>query len=307
MDGHLKSALTLVLGATVVVCLEAAPRYSAWAPAVSIGPVVDPTETDDGLPCLSKDGRSLFFTSNRVATGSQGRYDIWVTRWDEETLAWGAPVDLGPNINSPLGDFAPTLSRDQHWLFFASNRAGGFGRRDLYASYRDHTDDDLAWGPAVNLGPVVNSAADEIGATYFENDDAGRPQLFFATDRSGISRIYVAEMDESGHFGTPVPVPGLSSPEGEGTPAIRHDGLELFFSSRRAGGFGDFDIWVVTRDTVFDPWSEPLNVGPHVNTPTFDAGPAISSDGLRLFFFHSDTTPGPGELRVCTRAKIDGK
>ncbi|MGB2901018.1 MAG: hypothetical protein WBB89_17290, partial [Candidatus Acidiferrum sp.] len=49
-------------------------------------------------------------------------------------------------------------------------------------------------------------------------------------------------------------------------PLISRDGLSLYFSSDRPGGFGGFDIWVSQRLSVNDPWGEPQNLGPNVNT-----------------------------------------
>ena len=86
-------------------------------------------------------------------------------------------------------------------------------------------------------------------------------------------------------------------------PRISTDGLSLYFQSGRSGGSGDNDLWVITRETVHDEWGIPTNLGPPVNTIFADLGPAISSDGLDLYFV-SNRPGGSGsfDLWVTTRA-----
>ncbi len=78
-------------------------------------------------------------------------------------------------------------------------------------------------------------------------------------------------------------------------PFISRDGLSLYFSSDRPGGFGGFDIWVSQRPSVNDPWGEPQNLGPNVNTPSTENSPALSANGRHLYF-QSDRPGGFGGL-----------
>jgi len=102
--------------------------------------------------------------------------------------------------------------------------------------------------------------------------------------------------------------PTVNSSSDESMPGISADGLELFFQSKRSGGAGDWDIWVTTRPTKEDPWEEPVNLGPPVNSNSLEGGPRLSADGLTLCF--SSNRPGStGEwdLWVTTRAMIGGE
>jgi len=58
----------------------------------------------------------------------------------------------------------------------------------------------------------------------------------------------------------------------------------LFFSSRRAGGFGGDDLWMSTRTSAKDSFQKPVNLGASLNSTANDAGPRISDDGLTLYF-----------------------
>ena len=97
--------------------------------------------------------------------------------------------------------------------------------------------------------------------------------------------------------------PTVNSSAHEWDPHISDDGLELYFLSRRSGGFGDRDIWVTTRKTKDDPWGTPVNLGPMVNTKAFEGAPCLSVDGLSLYFM-SNRPGGCGayDLWVSERA-----
>src|SRR5262249_49801916 len=145
-----------------------------------------------------------------------GGDDIWVCRRASQAAPWGAPVNLGPVINTPANDRVPTFSRDGHWLFFGSTRPGGLGGLDIWASYRQHTDDDFGWPPPVTPGPGVNSASNDDGPTSFQDDETGTVTLYFTSQNRegniGDWDIYASTQGADGSFGPATLVPELSSP-----------------------------------------------------------------------------------------------
>jgi len=78
--------------------------------------------------------------------------------------------------------------------------------------------------------------------------------------------------------------PIVNSIGNEQGPVISKDGLSLYFGSNLPGGFGGMDIWVSQRASLEDPWGPPQNLGPTINTPFTENGPAFSRDGHRMFF-----------------------
>jgi serine/threonine protein kinase/Tol biopolymer transport system component len=90
-------------------------------------------------------------------------------------------------------------------------------------------------------------------------------------------------------FGEPVNlktvIPQLDgNPEVECIDCLSYDGLEMYIESQRAGGRGDFDLWVLKRASITEDWGPPENLGPLVNSPQADAGASISADRLTLYF-----------------------
>src|SRR5262249_2404682 len=114
----------LVLVGVATSSPAAAPSFGGWSAPQNIGPAVNAARADAG-PALSEDGLSLYFCSDRG--GGSGGFDLWVSQRATASAAWGAPANLGPTINSPSAESVPAFSADGHWMFFASDRPGGFG------------------------------------------------------------------------------------------------------------------------------------------------------------------------------------
>ncbi len=314
MNAYAKVGAFLVVGTLLSSEAFAESKYSEWGPPVNLGCGSINSPSDDLGPGISKDGLSFYFASNRPAPDAQGGQDIYVAQRPTRDAPWGAPNNLGPTVNSPLTENVVSLSRDGHWLFFNSNRPDGFGDIDIWASYREHVHDDFAWQTPFNLGPGVNSAGFEAGASYFENEDGSAPLLFFGRGVSFATQgtttdIWVAELLPDGTFGNAHEVPGLNSPYpyGDQRPSIRFDGLEIFFYSNRPGSLGTSDIWVATRKDVRDPWDPAVNLGSPVNTGAADFQPHISGDGQTLYFV-SNRGGGCGgfDIYMTTRTRLKG-
>jgi Tol biopolymer transport system component len=228
-------------------------------------------------------------------------------------FTFGTPTNLGPTVNSSAGGFAPSISADVLELYFTSNRPGGQGDFDIWVTTRATTDDP--WGTSVNLGPTVNSSGGEglpsisaDGLTLYFSDYWGlvRPGGYGGYDIWVTTR---ATKDDE--WGTPVNFGSIvNSSANDFTPSISADGLSLYFESGRPGGYGGDDIWVTTRVTKQDPWGEPVNLGPTVNSSAQEGGPSISADGRTLFFggygFGATRPGGYGgaDLWVTTRATV---
>lgn len=113
---------------------------------------------------------------------------------------------------------------------------------------------------------------------------------------TGKMRQEKASLPSAGFtFGKPVNLgPVVNTSYQEVFPCISADGLELYFGSDRPGGYGSADIWIARRATMSDPWGEPENLGPRVNTQAGEIPTTTSSDGLELYFndFPEPRRPG---------------
>jgi len=216
-------------------------------------------------------------------------------------FTFGEPVNLGATINSTATEQGPSISADGLSLYFSDHspgvRPGGHGGADLWVATRPKKDDP--WCIPVNLGPVVNSTAED----EFPDLSADGLSLYFCSNRAGGSGHYDLWVTNRATTDDPWQEPvnlgsTVNSTYGEAGPRILTDGLSLLFHdflSPRPGGYGGWDSYVTTRATASDPWSAPVNLGPVVNGPDFDAGPNISANGL-IMFLHSSKPGGPGGM-----------
>lgn len=125
-----------------------------------------------GQPSISKDGKTLFFVSNKE--GGQGHSDIYVSYLRDGE--WTEPVNLGAEVNTDQRDMYPYI-HESGVLFFASNGHGGFGGLDLYMTYP--TVD--GWSTPENLGNPFNTPADDF-SLYLDRD---MKMGFMASNRDG--------------------------------------------------------------------------------------------------------------------------
>src|ERR1035437_6359788 len=142
---------------------------SGWSSPISL-----PFNSNDyatGHPSLSKDGQSLYFASNRP--GGQGGTDIWVSKREGDT--WGAPQNLGKEINTAGDETFPYISAN-NTLYFSSNGHTGFGGLDLFSSIMKNG----KWSSPGNLMPPINSSDDDFGI-IFKDDNSG----YFSSNRVG--------------------------------------------------------------------------------------------------------------------------
>jgi hypothetical protein len=295
----------------IVIVLALAGSAFAWSAAQKLDEMAGNhadvnTPALDGCPIQSPDGLNLYIASNRP--GGRGGLDIWMASRASTSAPWGAPVNLGEPVNSAADDFCPTPV-GKSGLFFVSREAlpGACGQGDIYFTHRTGSagwvePERLLCAPA---GP--NSALDEQGPSWISAKGTlrGKKLLFFS--RSSVApavagEIYVAERENGARFGPATAVAELNDAAANDIqPNVRANGLEVVFSSNRAGTLGTQDIWIATRSSLDAPWSTPSNLGGVVNTAAGESRPSFSSDGMQLLFGRAPGPEGSSDIFMTTR------
>jgi TolB protein len=120
---------------------------------------------------ISPDGQTaLWFSRDRP--GGPGGYDIWMSQ--KRASGWSAATPV--SFNSKQRDFDPAFSADGSFVYFCSDRSGGFGGDDVYRVRVTSS----SFGAVENLGEQVNSVGNEF-APMLSRDD----RLLFSSDRAG--------------------------------------------------------------------------------------------------------------------------
>jgi len=123
-------------------------------------------------PAIFMDGAFMVFSSDMP--GGYGGLDLYIARW--ENGEWIGVKNLGYGINSSANDFFPSVLKDSI-LIFSSDRSGGFGGIDMYASQIENG----LWSDFELLPKPFNSAFDDLGMVVFEDGKKG----YFASNRPG--------------------------------------------------------------------------------------------------------------------------
>lgn len=188
--------------------------------------------TLDFEPCLSEDGKELYFLSNRpvgnerpVATWA--RQDIWrVTREDKE---WGEPQHLGSPVNTDDQEFFPSLTRSGDLYFCRSKPGSRIGQ--IYCARKTET----GFAEPEPLPNVINNPGSSYNA-FVDPDE--RYLIFCATgreDQIGLADYYISYRDGAEGWGAPINLgEPVNRPETHASsPYVSPDGTLFFFASDR--------------------------------------------------------------------------
>lgn len=172
---------------------------------------------NEGSAYLSQDGKTLFFSRCGAPNGF-GNCDLFVSKYQGDTL-WSEPENMGEVVNSNGWDSHPTLNNTGDTLYFASDRAGGFGLSDIYFTTKNSKGE---WGKPLNLGPIINTRGNEVSP--FLHPDY--PVLYFSSNghllNFGDYDIYKSNQ-VGGEWSEPVNI----------GPLVNGKGTEFYFSIDR--------------------------------------------------------------------------
>lgn len=147
---------------------------------------------------------------------------------------------------------------------------------------------DVLWQPPERFeGPLNTLDDDEYEATISPD---GLTMVFVRGKAGGGADLYSSTRTPEG-WTEPAPVEAINTEADELGPAFAHDGSGLYFYSDREGSLGGYDIWFVP--SVNSAWGTPIHLGPGVNSPFNDYGPAPMPDGTKLYF--ASNRPRAGE------------
>ncbi len=215
------------------------------------------TEDNEGTVAFDARGKTMFFTRCPNMKKQNLGCEIWVSESKGQNK-WSAPakLDLKPHDSLTVGH--PCVSPDGNFLIFTSDLPGGYGGRDLWSTTYDKR--SKSWSSPVNLGPEINTAGDDMFATFAENGD-----LFYSTNgKPGIGGLDIFRAEKQGDeykWSNPVnmgsPINSYSNDYG----LIEHTDRTGYFTSERKGPNGEqpdiykyeippyvFDLKVIVAD-----------------------------------------------------------
>ncbi|TND08146.1 MAG: ompA [Bacteroidetes bacterium] len=222
-----------------------------WLSPESISDKIN-TNAHDASIALSNDGQLLFI----YKSSPKDKGDIYQSRLRGDV--WTEPVKLKGDVNTPgAWEGSCSITNDGKTLYFASERPGGFGGRDIYVS---ELQPDSTWGKAKNLGPTINTPFND-DAPFIHPDGI---TLFISSEGhnsiGGYDIFYTVNREDG--WGKPV---NLGYPANtafdERFYVLSADGATGYFSSDRKGTVGQQDIYAVSPGFQGEPPILALVVG----------------------------------------------
>ncbi|HPN19928.1 MAG TPA: OmpA family protein, partial [Chitinophagales bacterium] len=208
---------------------------TVFSNAMSYGNNVN-TDDNEGASAMDAQGNFLFVTACNRMDG-YGSCDIYYSV--KQNNIWTAPQGIGKPVNTGAWEAQPSFSSDGSALYFASNRPGGFGGRDIWVSYLDT---NMKLSEPKNLGPNINTKYDDQ-CPFIHADNQ---TLYFTSNGwpgMGNGDIYISRKTDTGwtkavNIGYPI-----NTENDDNGMTVSYDGKTAFLSSSRAGGFGGLDLY----------------------------------------------------------------
>ena len=272
----------VLLGGALGSAAFALPPNYFFQPAVNLGAPIN-SSFDESSPEISVDGLTLVFSSTRP--GGQGDRDLWISTRPNLASPWGAPVNLGPTVNTTANDSGAALSPDGLTILLQTNRDTAPSLvYDIWQTRRSAI--GQPWSAATNAGAPVNSSQSDHGPAFLP-DGLG---ILFGSDRSGgfggddIYGATRASIDGPWSGGATNAGAVINTPGFDAAPSVAFDGLTMFYSSSRAGSVGLNDIWMASRSNAALGWEYVEPLGPAVNDLGGDETPSATADGRTVYF-----------------------
>jgi outer membrane protein OmpA-like peptidoglycan-associated protein len=248
-------------------------KDDTWSSAKSIGLTINTSGNEANIG-LSPEGNQLFVYKD-INGG-----DIYVSNLEGDT--WSPLFPIGSTINSTEWETHASIAVDGSSLYFVSNRKeGGYGGRDIWSCVKLPNG---KWSLPVNLGPTINTAADE-DAPFLHPDGV---TLFFSSTghkNMGGFDVFKSTKSEDGKWSEPENLRApINTPDDDIFYVQSADGKRGYVSSIRKNGLGEKDIYRIDFDRAI---TEPLTLLKGVltfngtkKTPSNVRITAINSEGI---------------------------
>jgi len=281
-----KTALSFLRDCTLLLTMLMSASLSAQpAPYDSGKPLPKATLFAPGIICtgdyeshatLTPDGREIYFLK---MAPNFSRWTIFVSRYKDGR--WSQP-EVAP-FSGQYQDADPYITADGKHFYFISDRPVDVGgerqsHHDIWVM--DKT--ESGWSAPRHLPAPVNSDADSYYPIVLKNGT-----LYFGSQRKdskGLGDIYRAVPQKDGSYavenlGTPV-----NTGAGEYEAFVTEDEqMLLLAATKRSDSLGDYDLYVSHRQAD-GKWSEPVDLGPEINSPERELSPKLTPDGKYLIW-----------------------
>ncbi len=260
------------------------------------------TEFDELGPVISQDGKILYFIRSEFRPGKGFVQEAWYSDLDITGYCSNTKKLNLPFANYPDTKFQiVSITADGSVILAAQNKKDTMNAiNGLYLSYKYIDGWEEPEKLKINNFENFISKSNVWGVHLAKNGKI----LFLYKNISAdtaFNEIFVSFLKNDTLWSEPAKlsetVNGKSGIQGNFAPFLAPDEVTLFFSSDRKGGYGSADIYLSQRlDNSWLRWSEPINLGPLVNSDSWESYFSISPDGKHSYFVSGDGSIGQNDI-----------
>jgi WD40 repeat protein len=290
-------AITLII-MSASLAAQPAPYDSAkpLPHATLFAPGTISTGDYDSHVTFTPDGREMYFLK---LAPNFSRWSIFVSHYKDGN--WSPPEVAA--FSGQYQDADPYVTADGKHFYFISDRpveAGGDRQSHHDIWVMDKT--DSGWSAPRHLPAPVNSDSDSYYPIGLKNGT-----LYFGSERGdsrGLGDIYRAVPQKDGRYAVENLGPPVNASAGEYEAFVTEDErLLLLAATRRPDSLGDYDLYL-SRKQADGKWSEPVNLGPEINSPARELSPKLTPNGKYLIWMSCRVPALPAKPQRRTTAEV---
>lgn len=275
----------------------------------NLGPKVN-SKYEELQPYITPDGTKLFFTRSDHPENTEHpkeTQDIWFCKLEDDGT-WSNAKHLGMPFNTKRYNtiFSQTPDGNVRMIrgFFEDGKFVGPGFSMSYLTEKGWSDPE-----GVKMKNYEKMSVGKYSGACLLNDYKTMVLYFSEVEGSDKSDLYVSFLNDKGKWSQPKSLGSKinTSQYTETTPFMAADGVTLYFSSNRPGGYGSNDIYMTKRlDDTWQNWTEPKNLGNTINSNDWDAYFTITAKGDYAYMVSNKNSYGSSDI-VRIKLKEDVK
>ena len=250
----------------------------------NLGPMIN-SAYDEVLPIISPDGRTLYYTrkNHPENPGDLMNDEIWYSKWDGKET-WTKAERMPAPLNNEHHNFLCAISPDGNKIYLGNLYQPDGTAVPGGVSTSERTDSGWTF-------PIPQKIKDFVHKSRYSEFHIGpsNKTMIIATEAditNGSKDLYVSFLVGDNEWTTPKNLGTIVNSAGnEIAPFLASDGKTVYYSSNGFSGYGKYDLFVIKRlDDTWTNWTKPVNLGPSVNSPGWDAYYSVSASGEYAYF-----------------------
>ncbi|MBP7400149.1 MAG: OmpA family protein [Chitinophagales bacterium] len=250
------------------------------------------SRADEVTPVISPDGKTLYFDRKHHSEniGNAKNDDIWYSDLDYK-FEWLPAKNIGPPLNNENHNYLCSISSDGKRILLG-NSYGNIvpGQPGISIAYKN----DDKWETPQDL--IIDNFSNKNQYNEFcMSADGNVMMMSIETDATyGLKDIYVSFLRKANVWSEPINIGNnINTAGNEMSPYLAADNITMYFSSNGWPGYGGQDIFMTKRlDNSWLNWSDPINIGPAINTSGWDAYYTVDAQGTFAYYTSNVNTAG---------------